>query len=78
MLYKLNEQQYFDMEMETEADTLRVVETWIQDAPTPERYEVYNIGWTVQWRYPIWAGRTRGTVNSASWAAIWPSGNNTQ
>ena len=37
--YKLNEQQYIDMDM----DALRVVKLWTREAPPPERDGLFNI-----------------------------------
>ena len=58
-----------------ETNAWRVVDPWMKATPTSEGYGVYNIGWPVQCRNPLWAGRIWGTT-AASWAVIWPSGNN--
>ena len=76
MRYKLNEQQYFDIETDTETYTRRVVELWTQDSPPPIGYEVFNIGLPVRCRNPLWEGSTIGTAAAASWAVILPAGNN--
>ena len=70
------ERQYF--EIETETDVQRVVDPWTRNAPPPEGGGVFNIVRPVWCRNPLWAGSTRGTTATASWAVIWPAGNNNQ
>ena len=78
IIYKLNEQQSFEMETETDTGSQRVVEPWMRDLPPPEGGSVWNIGRPVQCRNPLWEGSTKETATSASWAIILPYGNNNQ
>ena len=59
-----------------DTDAWRVVEPWTQDGPPPEGGGFFNIGQPVRCCYLLWAGMTRGISATASWAVIWPAGNN--
>ena len=74
--YKLNEQQYFEIETDMETKYRRVLETWMWDSPPPEGDGVFNIGVLVRCHNSLWEIRTRGTAAADSWAVIWPAGNN--
>ena len=78
IIYKLNEQQYFQIETETETETddHHIFEPWTRDAPTPEGGGIWNIGLLVQCRGILWEGSKIGSAAAASWAVIWMSGNN--
>ena len=74
--YKLNEEQYFDIEIEMERNAWRVVDMWMWDTPPPEGDGAWNIGRLVRWHNPLWMGRTIGTTSADSWAVILPDVNN--
>ena len=76
--YKLNEEQYFDIEIEMERNAWRVVDMWMWDTPPPEGGVVCNIGQLVRCFKLLWDGSTRGTATAVSWAVSWLDGNNNQ
>ena len=59
-----------------ETKNRRMVEPWMWCATPSEGDGVCNIGWPVRFCDLIWVGRARGNAVAASWAVIWPDGNN--
>ena len=72
----MNERQYFEIEMEMETDSQRVVEVWTLEAASIKGDRVCNIGLPVWCYNPLWMGSTRGTATTAFLVVILPDRNN--